>query len=174
MLCYQTKKVELTDNCLKPLKNCGHISILRQFLLTLNSLQLELFEQRFRTAARRLVSLSFVPIKDIYVAFKARENKIAENLTPILNLFEDVYIRRQNRNRTRRSALFPPHRWSVYERTGNGGDRTHNYVEAAHRRLQAELGRDHSNICKFIDGIKVVKSGVTLYMSNSFVETCYL
>ncbi|KAF0986067.1 hypothetical protein HZS_729, partial [Henneguya salminicola] len=104
-----------------------------------------------------IVALSFVPIEDIDVAFEELENEIAEDLTPILNLFEDVYIRRQNRNRTRRSALFPLHRWSVYERTVNGEDCTNNYVEAEHRRLEAEFGRDHSNIWKFIDGIQSVQ-----------------
>ncbi|KAF0987016.1 hypothetical protein HZS_4716, partial [Henneguya salminicola] len=58
---------------------------------------------------------------------------LAARMIVTLSFFEDVYIERQNRNRTRRSALFPPHMWSVYERTVNGEDRTNNYVEAAHR-----------------------------------------
>ena len=49
--------------------------------------------------------------------------------------------------------------WSVYKRTVNGEDRTNNYVEAAHRRLQAEFGVDHPNIWKFIDGIRGVQKG---------------
>ena len=32
-----------------------------------------------------------------------------------------------------------------------------NYVEAAHRKLQAEFGMDHPNIWKFIDGIRAVQ-----------------
>ncbi|KAF0989022.1 hypothetical protein HZS_4539, partial [Henneguya salminicola] len=71
----------------------------------------------FAFAARMIVALSFVPIEDIDLAFKALENEIVEHLTPILNRFEEVYIGRQNRNWTRRSALLPPHIWSVYERT---------------------------------------------------------
>ncbi|KAF0986957.1 hypothetical protein HZS_2816 [Henneguya salminicola] len=82
----------------------------------------------FALAARMIVALSFVPIEDINVAFEAQEDEIAEDLTPILNWFEDVYIGRQNRNRTRRSALFPPHMWSVYERKVNGEDHANNYV----------------------------------------------
>ena len=84
---------------------------------------------------------------------------IPEDLTPIINWFEDFYVGRQNRNLTRRRALFPPTMWSVYERTLNGHDRTNNYVEAAHRRLQAEFGMHHPNIWKFIDGIRVVQKG---------------
>ncbi|KAF0985626.1 hypothetical protein HZS_3781, partial [Henneguya salminicola] len=89
----------------------------------------------FARAARMIVALSFVPIEDI----------------------DDVYIGRQNRNRTKRSALFPPHMWSIYERTVNREHRTNNYVKAAHRRLQAEFGMDHPNIWKFIDGIRSVQ-----------------
>ncbi|KAF0985464.1 hypothetical protein HZS_5270, partial [Henneguya salminicola] len=66
----------------------------------------------FALAARIIVALSFVPIEDIDVAFEALETEIKEDFLPILNWFEDVYIGRQNRNRTRRSALFPPHMWS--------------------------------------------------------------
>ena len=128
----------------------------------------------FALVARMIVALSFVPIEDLDVALEALENEIMEDLTPILNWFEDVYRGRQNRNRTRRRALFPPHMWSVYERTLNGENRTNNYVEAAHRRLQAEFGMDHPNIWKFIDGIRAVQNAVTHYISNSFVETSRL
>ena len=113
----------------------------------------------FALTPRIIVALSFVPIEDLDVALEAMENEIMEDLMPIINWFEDVYIGRQNRNRTRRRALFPPHMWSVYERTVNGEDRTNNYVEAAHRRLQAEFGMDHPNIWKFIDGIRAVQKG---------------
>ncbi|KAF0985849.1 hypothetical protein HZS_7344, partial [Henneguya salminicola] len=105
---------------------------------------------------------SFSPlfqIEGIDVAFEALENEIEMDLTPILNLFEKVYIGRQNRNRTRRRALFPPHMWSLHERTVNGEDRISYYVEAAHRRLQAEFLMDHPNIWKFIDGIRSVQNG---------------
>jgi hypothetical protein len=113
----------------------------------------------FALVTRMIVALSFVPIEDLDVALEALGNEIMEDLTPIINWFEDVYVGRQNHNRTRRRALFPPHMWSVYERTVNGEDRTNNYVEAAHRRLQAEFGMDHPNIWKFIDGIRAVQKG---------------
>ncbi|KAF0985921.1 hypothetical protein HZS_1946 [Henneguya salminicola] len=106
-----------------------------------------------------IVALSFAPIEDIDVAFKSLETEIWEDFIPILNWFEDVYIGRQNRNMTRRSAFFPPYVWSVYERTVDREDLINNYVEAAHRGLQAEFGMDHPNIWKFINGIRSVQKG---------------
>ncbi|KAF0992804.1 hypothetical protein HZS_2115 [Henneguya salminicola] len=132
---------------------------MRRKLADENLLQRYNTDPDFALAARRIVPLSFVLIEDIDVAFKARENEIAEDLTPILNLFEDVYIGLQNRNRTRRSAFFPPKMGSVYERTVNGEDRANNNVKAALWRLQAEFRMDHPNILKFIDGIRSVKKG---------------
>ncbi|KAF0985653.1 hypothetical protein HZS_1587 [Henneguya salminicola] len=93
-----------------------------------------------------IVALSVFPTEDIDVAIEALENEIAQDLTPILNWFEDVYIERQNRNRTRRSAFFSSHMWSVYEISVNGKNRANNHVEAAHWRLQAEFWMDHPNI----------------------------
>lgn len=116
-------------------------------------------DPEFASNARMIVALSFVPITDLDIAVETLSNAVSDDLTPIINWFEDSYIGRQNRNRTRRPALFPPQCWSVYQRTINGEDRTNNYAEAAHRRLQAEFGMNHPNIWKFIDGIKTVQKG---------------
>ncbi|KAG8238222.1 hypothetical protein J437_LFUL017251 [Ladona fulva] len=44
--------------------------------------------------------------------------------------------------------------WNLYNRVLNGEIRTNSYAEAAHRRLQAELGMDYPSIRKFIDGLQ--------------------
>ncbi|KAK4880957.1 hypothetical protein RN001_004276 [Aquatica leii] len=64
-----------------------------------------------------------------------------------------------------------PERYTIYESTpGNtenfllsDSDRTNNYVEAAHRRLQMELGVDHPTIWKLIDGLRKVQSNRDVY-----------
>jgi hypothetical protein len=116
-------------------------------------------DSEFAVTARMIVALAFVPIADLDAAFTTLSNHISQEFKPILDWFEVFYIGRPIRNRGRRRAMFPPDMWSVYDRTVNGLDRTNNYAEAAHRRMQAEFGVDHPNIWKFIDGLRVIQKG---------------
>ena len=113
----------------------------------------------FGLAARMIVALAFLPPNLLEDALEELTNETPEALMPILNWFEDFYIGRLNRRGIRQPAMFPWKIWSVYERTLNGIDRTNNHAEAAHRRMQAELGMDHPTLWKFINGIQKVQSG---------------
>lgn len=113
----------------------------------------------FALAARMIVALAFCPPDSLEYALEELTNEIPEMLMPILNWFEDTYMGRLNRRGIRQPAMFPSDIWTVYERTLNRVDRTNNHVEAAHRRMQAELGMDHPTLWKFIDGIRKVQSG---------------
>ncbi|CAM1308281.1 Uncharacterised protein g4809 [Pycnogonum litorale] len=106
-----------------------------------------------------IVSLAFVPIDDLDDALDTLSDELMDELTPILNWLEDNYIGRPGRNNRRRPALFPPRIWNVYQRTLDAEDRTNNYAEAAHRRLQAELDIVHPSIWKFVDGLRHVQKG---------------
>ena len=63
------------------------------------------------------------------------------------------------RNGTRRDPVFPQRMWSCYERTLNSQQRTNNYAEAAHKRLQTELQMDHPSIWRLIEGLKRIQKG---------------
>uniref|UniRef100_A0A2C9LH34 MULE transposase domain-containing protein n=1 Tax=Biomphalaria glabrata TaxID=6526 RepID=A0A2C9LH34_BIOGL len=131
---------------------------MRKKLADENLLSMYNNDPEFALAARMIVALAFVPIEDLDMAVETLANELPLHLTPIINWFEDTSIGRLNRSRTRRCALFPP-MWSVYQRTLNGDNRTNNFAEAAHRRLQAEFGMSHPTIWKFIDGIRAVQKG---------------
>ena len=76
----------------------------------------------------------------------------------MLDWLEDSYIRRLHR-RGRRPPLFPLEIWNLYDRLIQNMDKTNNHVEAAHRRVQAELQMDHPTIWKLIDGLRRAQKG---------------
>ncbi|CAI6351496.1 unnamed protein product [Macrosiphum euphorbiae] len=67
------------------------------------------------------------------------------------------------RGNGRRQPLFPHEMWNVFNRTLNQQDRINNPAEAAHRRLQTELGMNHSTIWKLIDGLRKVQTNRDFY-----------
>lgn len=121
-------------------------------------------DPEFALKARMIIALAFVPIDSIGDYVDALDNELPDELQLLLNWFEDTYVGRMNRRATgRRVPLFLPETWNVYERTLNGEERTNNHAEAAHRRLQRELGMHHPTIWKLIDGLRRVQKGRDTY-----------
>lgn len=114
----------------------------------------------FALKAKMIIALSFVPLSKIDLYFDTLANELSHGFSSLLNWFEDTYVGRQNRRGGgRRAPLFPHEIWNLHERVLNGEDRTNNYAEAAHRRLQFELGMNNPTIWKFIDGLRKVQKG---------------
>lgn len=121
-------------------------------------------EAQFALYAKMVLALAFVPIEDINNAVLSLSDSVPDDVQPILDWFEDNYVGRMNRRGNgRRQPLFPHDMWNVYNRTLNQQDRTNNHVEAAHRRLQTELGMDHPTIWKLIDGFRKVQTNRDIY-----------
>lgn len=125
-------------------------------------------DPQFALAARMIVALAFIPVTDLDDAMDALStwNEFPEELRPVIEWFEDTYMGRLLRSGRRRPATYPSAMWSVHERTLNDEARTNNHAEAAHRRLQAELGVEHPTLWKFIDGLRSVQKGRDLFMEQ--------
>jgi len=83
-------------------------------------------------------ALAFVPINDVQDAFDALSAECSQELISMLDYLEYSYIGRLHR-RGRHPPLFPLEMWNVYDRVIQNMNRMNNHVEAAHRRVQAEL-----------------------------------
>ncbi|KAB0800989.1 hypothetical protein PPYR_05343 [Photinus pyralis] len=106
-------------------------------------------DPEFAVLVRSITSLAFVPIQDLDQAVDRLSEHLPVDLQALLQWFEDIG-RPNRRGNGRRDAMFPPEMWSVYQRVINNQDRTNNHAEAAHRRLQVELGMNHPTLWKFI------------------------
>ena len=121
----------------------------------------------FALKAKMIFALAFVPLDKIDEYLDALSTELPEELQDLLNWFEDNYVGRQNRRGNgRRAPLFHPEIWNLHQRTLNGEDRTNNHAEAAHRRLQYELGMQHPTIWKLIDGLRKVQKGRDRYYES--------
>ena len=49
-------------------------------------------------------------------------------------------------------------------------ERTTNYAEASHRRLQSELGEQHPNICRFIDGVRKAQKSQDIHYKSMIAD----
>jgi hypothetical protein len=114
----------------------------------------------FAMHVRMITALAFVSIISLEIAFNELLTYIHANqpaLEPLLDSFEDTYLGRPVRN-GRRDPLFPVEMWNVHDRVINLQDRTNNYAEAAHRRMQSAIQMDHLSILKFNNAMREVQA----------------
>ena len=104
----------------------------------------------FAAEAKLITSISFLPICDITPAIIALENHLSQELQPVFDWYDLVdafykehifrfftnYTGRLRMDGTRNRSRFDPAIWSVHQRALQGGDRTNNYSESAHKKLQ--------------------------------------
>ena len=104
--------------------------------------------------------LSFVPVEKLKNALKVFSENLPNQLTLILDYFENYYVGKVQRNNRHQYSTFKPEMWSCYAETLNNNGRTNNFAEAANRRLHAEFGVSHTILWKFIDGLRRVKKRI--------------
>ena len=122
-----------------------------------------------------IVAQAFFPPLQLDDSFEAISQAIPDRFLGefqgLLDCFEDNYLGRMGRNNRRREPMFSSRIWlgfliftlvvnyirSVHERVLNNQDRTNNYCEAAHKRMNRELCMEHPTLWKFIEGLKRVQ-----------------
>ena len=124
----------------------------------------------FASKAKMIIAIAFVPLNEIDEYLDAVATELPQELGDLLNWFEDTYVGRRNRRENgRRTPLFLPEIWNLYQRTLNGEDCTNNNAEAAHRRLKYELGIHHPTIWKLIDGLRKAEKGRDVHYEKLLV-----
>ena len=116
-----------------------------------------------------ITSIAFLPIQDITAGIHAVETVLPAELHPVLDWLVLLTKNSVNYSITgfshimqvgllgmggRTQPLFDPEMWSVHERTLLRQDRTNNYAEAHHRRLQNAFKCDHPPIWRLIDKLR--------------------
>jgi len=72
-------------------------------------------DEDLRMRVKMILALSFVPVQDVPEAFEDLVDGCTENLTPLINYWEDTYIGRQRRGR-RSNPRFNLQLWNVRDR----------------------------------------------------------
>lgn len=72
-------------------------------------------------------------------------------LQPAVSVFQSLIFRRNN---GRLPPLFSLTMWNLFDKITSKENRTYNYAEAGHRRLQTGLQMQHPSIWKFIDALR--------------------
>ena len=89
-------------------------------------------DEHFRMHVKMLLALNFVPVEDVITAFDQLTDECFDELQPLVDYWEDNYIRRIRRNR-RGNLRFAVAIWNVHNRVVNDLPRTNNSIEAWHR-----------------------------------------
>ena len=103
-------------------------------------------------------ALAFVPCDHV------EERLLPEELNPVVNYFENTYIRRLSAKRRSVNRLIirivrhpPRYRlslWNMYDAVLEGSARTNNFLEGWHNKFQIVISKQHPRLYVFFDKIK--------------------
>lgn len=108
-----------------------------------------------------ITAVAFLPVQDITLAVMAFDSGfMPPELDSIIDWFFLLifyfilrfvinYTGRLRMNGTRTASRFSPEIWNVYQRTLEGEDRTNNFAESNHRRLQHAFSCTHPSFWRF-------------------------
>ncbi|KAL3099265.1 hypothetical protein niasHT_028212 [Heterodera trifolii] len=110
----------------------------------------------FAEKSKMITSLAFLPVHHLQAGLNAIQAQLPAQLHGIFNWFLDNYTGKPWFNGAMTVPKFDPNECSVHQRTLDGGDRTNNFAEAFHRKLQRQFNCTHPTMWRFIDTIGFV------------------
>ena len=129
----------------------------------------------FRDFVAKIDALAFLPPEDLHEAVQIlHEESPCEAATEILQYFDETYIsgtfrelrRRQQQQANpdevimrfrRQPAKFPPEKWSAYQRTLDGVDRTNNASEGWNRGYAELVGVKRPTVWRSIETLQLAE-----------------
>jgi len=97
-------------------------------------------------------------LEDVTRAIVLLEDELPREYDPIISWFTNTYIGAPRNNGTRSAPLFGYEIWGVQQRTLLAKNRTNNFSEACHKKIQLGFGSSHPSIFKFIEGTKIFRN----------------
>jgi hypothetical protein len=129
-------------------------------------------QERYRTdedlalTTRMLPALAFVPANQVVDSFETLQEQAPDELTPVMDYFEDNYIGRLRRQGRRAAPTFAIAVWNVHNQVEENLPRTNNSVEGYHRKMQTAVSAHHPNIWRFLNILKREQSVNNTYLDQ--------
>ena len=96
-----------------------------------------------------MLSLAFVPVKDVRRVFSQLKDDAPEELEDVLDYFEKTYIsvrRKTGRVAIRMAPRYAPAVWNQYLAASNNDHKTNNISEGWHNRFHVLMGKNHPDL----------------------------
>lgn len=125
----------------------------QSFLRKINSIGLKVkysVDQEFMKLIKMFMALSFLPSDDIPKAFDELKVMATNEISDFVNYVEEYYVHGKNSN----PPMFPPDFWSTYDATGEGTNRTQNFLESFHSKFNKIVGASHVGIFRLISELQ--------------------
>ncbi|KAK4883331.1 hypothetical protein RN001_006650 [Aquatica leii] len=110
----------------------------------------------FALNLRLLSAIAFVPVESIVDASErlCDKNILPPEAQPVVDYFENTWIRRPHRRQHRRAPQFSHQMWNWFDGVQQGLPKTNNSIKGWHRGFETQIGADYPNIWKFIEAIQ--------------------